>query len=92
MGAARGFAVDCDNVGVAVTQTADPAMKHSENNFGFSALIKSLSASWLGMPSLYGRKRRRKSMWAAPHCVISTKSSAPTMVAHRTSSRISGSG
>jgi hypothetical protein len=24
MGAARGFAVDCDEVGVAVTQTADP--------------------------------------------------------------------
>jgi len=64
MGAARGFAVDCDNVGVAVTQTQ--AMKHSENNFGFSALIKSLSASWLGMPSLYGRKRWRKSMWLRP--------------------------
>src|ERR1700733_7049490 len=41
-------------------------MKHSENSLGFRAFIRSFSASWLGMPSLYGRNPRRKSMWSSP--------------------------
>ena len=50
VGAAGGFAVDCDDIRIAITQAADPG----DEAFGeqLRALIKSFSASWLGMPPL----------------------------------------
>ena len=66
--------------------------KHCLNSAGSSATMTSVSESWLGMPCRNDRKRRRKGRCSVPHSAISVKSSAPAMVAHSTTSRISGKG
>ena len=92
---ARGLAVDGDDLrtgGAGLCRPSTQAVRHWANSAPSMALMTSLRVSWLGMPALNGKKRRRKSWCIWPQRLISTKSSAPAGVPHGTSNRTSGNG
>jgi DDE superfamily endonuclease len=67
----------------SATQARKPAL----NSAGSSAAITSHKVSWLAMPCWNGKTRRRNPRCSVPHRLISTKSSAPAIVAQSRSSR-----
>ena len=78
--------------GSPVRNASTQATKHLENSPAGSAFMTSLSVSCDGMPRAKGKSRRRKASFLFAQRSISTKSSAPAIVPHRTTSRISESG
>src|SRR4029077_20903690 len=89
--APRGLAVNGDDVGVGVDQAADPGLEAGLEQLRIQCgehvaqCIVARDAAFVAVEGL------RNARCSVPHSVVSTKSSAPAMVADNTSSRISAS-
>ena len=67
VGAAGGLAINCDNIGVTVTQAADPDDEALGEQPGVQRVYRVVQRIMAGdAPSLYGRNRRRKAIWILP--------------------------